>query len=117
MPPQNPKLHKTSSSSNLHLRLRYNIETLLNEDGQVNQGDISRTLGLERFEEHLSSEEGQGLIDDVLALTLELWGWALGLRLNWTKTESASCLDTKVLGKGGMVCHQGTLRLVVLLHF
>ena len=57
------------------------FEAFLDEDGQVDEGEVGRSLGLERFKEDLRTEEAEGFVYDIVSIGCQFWSGSVQLGL------------------------------------
>ena len=57
------------------------FEALLDEDGQVDEGEVGWSLWLERFKEDLCTEEAEGFVYDIVGIGCQFWSGSVQLGL------------------------------------
>lgn len=87
------------------LRFGGDIKTFLDKYGQVNEGYVGRALRLEWLEEYLGSEEGEGLINNIITIALQFRSRSIDLGFQRTKTNPAGCFNGGIFGKRWMIRH------------
>ena len=65
------------------------FEAFLDEDGQVDEGEVGRSLWLEGFEEDLRTEEAEGFVYDIVGIGCQFWRRSVQLGLQRAQSNSA----------------------------
>ena len=93
----------------MNLLFANNLKAFLDKDGEIDHGLISWPLDLKVLEKDLSPEEVDGLVNDILLISIHLWCRSLELSLDRAQSNSADCLDALISAELGVVGHEGRL--------